>query len=118
MGLRTGVDLDALIGVRKILERSLQGVALQGAVAKAKLPKGFHSKPAAAAPRLRVIPALRAERLLSLDAFRGISIAAMILVNIDADHGVLHPGPATELAHVVESFLRRSNGVAVGESGS
>jgi len=48
MGLRTGVDLDALIGVREILERSLPGVALQGAVAKAKLPKGFHSRPAAA----------------------------------------------------------------------
>lgn len=49
MGLRTGVDLDALIHVREILERSLQGVALQGAVAKARLPKGFHSRPVAAA---------------------------------------------------------------------
>jgi hydroxymethylglutaryl-CoA lyase len=49
MGLRTGVDLDALIRVREILERSLQGVALQGALAKARLPKGFHSRPAAAA---------------------------------------------------------------------
>jgi hydroxymethylglutaryl-CoA lyase len=48
MGLRTGVDLVALIHVREILERSLQGVTLQGAVAKAKLPKGFHSKPAVA----------------------------------------------------------------------
>ncbi|MFL6798123.1 MAG: hydroxymethylglutaryl-CoA lyase [Xanthobacteraceae bacterium] len=49
MGLRTGVNLDALVGVREILERSLRGVALQGAVAKAKLPKGFHSRAAAAA---------------------------------------------------------------------
>jgi hydroxymethylglutaryl-CoA lyase len=48
MGLRTGVDIDRLIAVRAILERSLPGVALQGAVAKAKLPKGFYARPIAA----------------------------------------------------------------------
>ena len=47
MGLRTGVDIDRLIGVRAILERSLPGVPLQGAIAKAKLPKGFHDRAAA-----------------------------------------------------------------------
>ncbi len=48
MGLRTGVDIDRLIAVRAILERSLPGVALQGAIAKAKLPKGFHARMIAA----------------------------------------------------------------------
>ncbi len=48
MGLRTGVNIDRLIAVRAILERSLQGVALQGGIAKAKLPKGFHARPALA----------------------------------------------------------------------
>lgn len=37
------------------------------------------------------------------------------LVNIDADHGVLEPGPATELAHVVEGFLRHTDDVAAAE---
>jgi len=41
MGLRTGVDIDRLIAVRAILERALPNVPLQGAIAKAKLPKGF-----------------------------------------------------------------------------
>jgi hydroxymethylglutaryl-CoA lyase len=50
MGLRTGVDLDQLITVRGILERSLHGVTLQGAIAKAKLPKGFRARPAMAEP--------------------------------------------------------------------
>lgn len=44
MGLRTGVDIERLIAVRGILERSLAGVALQGAIAKAKLPKGFDAR--------------------------------------------------------------------------
>lgn len=48
MGLHTGVDLDRLIAVRALLERSLPGFALQGAIAKAKLPKGFHARPMAA----------------------------------------------------------------------
>ena len=48
MGLRTGVDIDRLIAVRAILEHSLPGVPLQGAIAKAKLPKGFYARPIAA----------------------------------------------------------------------
>jgi hydroxymethylglutaryl-CoA lyase len=48
MGLRTGVDIDRLIAVRAILERSLPGVPLQGAIAKAKLPRGFRQRPIAA----------------------------------------------------------------------
>jgi hydroxymethylglutaryl-CoA lyase len=43
MGLRTGVDLEKLIAVRRILERALPGVALHGNVAKAGLPKGFRT---------------------------------------------------------------------------
>ena len=41
MGLRTGVDLEKLLAVRKILERNLAGVELHGAVAKAGLPKNY-----------------------------------------------------------------------------
>jgi hydroxymethylglutaryl-CoA lyase len=41
MGLRTGVDLEQLLAVRKILERNLQGVELHGAVAKAGLPRNY-----------------------------------------------------------------------------
>lgn len=48
MGLRTGVDIDRLIAVRAILERSLPSVPLQGAIAKARLPKGFYARPMAA----------------------------------------------------------------------
>jgi hydroxymethylglutaryl-CoA lyase len=48
MGLRTGVDIDRLIAVRAILERALPNVPLQGAIAKAKLPKGFYARPIAA----------------------------------------------------------------------
>lgn len=49
MGLRTGVDIERLLAVRAILQRSLPGVALQGALARAKLPKGFHARPGVAA---------------------------------------------------------------------
>jgi|ERR1700728_2914444 len=48
MGLRTGIDIARLLAVRAVLERSLPGVALQGAIAKAKLPKGFRAPPIAA----------------------------------------------------------------------
>ena len=44
MGFRTGIDLDKLIAVRGLLERTLTGIALQGAIAKAKLPKGFQER--------------------------------------------------------------------------
>jgi hydroxymethylglutaryl-CoA lyase len=47
MGLRTGVDIERLVAARTILERSLPGVALQGAIARAKLPKGFDARRAA-----------------------------------------------------------------------
>lgn len=43
MGLRTGVNIERLIEVRAVLERSLEGVTLQGAIAKAKLPLGFRA---------------------------------------------------------------------------
>ena len=48
MGLRTGVDINRLIEVRAILQRALPGVALHGAIAKAKLPKDFSTRPIAA----------------------------------------------------------------------
>jgi hydroxymethylglutaryl-CoA lyase len=41
MGLRTGVDLDALIAVRRFVEESLPGEAFRGTVARAGLPKHF-----------------------------------------------------------------------------
>jgi hydroxymethylglutaryl-CoA lyase len=41
MGLKTGVDLEKLIAVRKIIERALPAVPLNGNLAKAGLPKGF-----------------------------------------------------------------------------
>jgi len=46
MGMRTGVDIERLVEVRSVLERALVGVPLQGAIAKAKLPKGFQDKQA------------------------------------------------------------------------
>jgi hydroxymethylglutaryl-CoA lyase len=52
MGLRTGVDLEKLVAVRKILERNLAGTELHGAVARAGLPKNYvaaASRPLAAA---------------------------------------------------------------------
>ncbi|MFT6875063.1 MAG: hydroxymethylglutaryl-CoA lyase [Granulosicoccus sp.] len=41
MGLRTGVDIDALIAAREVLLRGLPGEALYGNVSEAGLPKGF-----------------------------------------------------------------------------
>ena len=41
MGLRTGVDLDALVKVREIVAAGLPNEPLLGAIAKAGLPKGF-----------------------------------------------------------------------------
>lgn len=43
MGLRTGVDLDALLAVRAILERNLPAGELRGALARAGLPTGYRS---------------------------------------------------------------------------
>ncbi|HJU16995.1 MAG TPA: hydroxymethylglutaryl-CoA lyase [Stellaceae bacterium] len=42
MGFETGIDLARLVKVRDIVTRSLPGVALHGAIAKAGLPKNFH----------------------------------------------------------------------------
>ena len=41
MGLRTGIDLDCLIAVRKIILEGLPGESLYGNVPNAGLPKGF-----------------------------------------------------------------------------
>lgn len=41
MGLRTGVDLDALVAAREIFVESLPGEPIYGHVASAGLPKGF-----------------------------------------------------------------------------
>ena len=48
MGLHTGIDLEALMAVRKILAESLPGEPLYGLVPEAGLPKGF----AATRPRM------------------------------------------------------------------
>lgn len=41
MGLRTGVDIDALIAAREVLQRGLPDEALHGNVPEVGLPKGF-----------------------------------------------------------------------------
>lgn len=43
-GLRTGIDLEKLLGVRRILEAALPGVPLHGALAKAGPPQGFSAR--------------------------------------------------------------------------
>jgi hydroxymethylglutaryl-CoA lyase len=48
MGLRTGVDLERLIGARSVLAAGLPGEELYGHVADAGLPKGFTPATAAA----------------------------------------------------------------------
>lgn len=42
MGCETGIDLDRLVEVRKIVAKALPEVALYGAIAKAGLPRNFH----------------------------------------------------------------------------
>jgi hydroxymethylglutaryl-CoA lyase len=42
MGCETGIDLDALVEVRRIVAKALPEVALYGAIAKAGLPRNFH----------------------------------------------------------------------------
>ena len=42
MGLRTGVDLEALIAARKLITDGLPGEDLYGHVPDAGLPIGFH----------------------------------------------------------------------------
>lgn len=41
MGLRTGVDLEALVKVRELVRAALPGVPVQGALARAGLPRNF-----------------------------------------------------------------------------
>ena len=41
MGLRTGIDLDALLQTRDIMEQHLNGESTHGAIAKAGVPKGY-----------------------------------------------------------------------------
>jgi hypothetical protein len=41
MGRRTGVDLEKLIAVRRVLEENLPGEPLHGAIVRAKTTKGF-----------------------------------------------------------------------------
>lgn len=50
MGLRTGVDLQALLAVRRILERNLPAGELRGALARAGLPTAYVSAARRAAP--------------------------------------------------------------------
>lgn len=49
MGLRTGVDLNALLEVRRFVEAALPGTPFAGAIAVAGLPKNFHAHADAAA---------------------------------------------------------------------
>jgi hydroxymethylglutaryl-CoA lyase len=49
MGFDTGIDLDRLVEVRKLVARFLPGVVQYGAIAKAGLPKNFHTAPVAQA---------------------------------------------------------------------
>ncbi|MFZ2005688.1 MAG: hydroxymethylglutaryl-CoA lyase [Stellaceae bacterium] len=42
MGCETGIDLDRLVEVRRIVAKALPEVALYGAIAKAGLPRNFH----------------------------------------------------------------------------
>lgn len=41
MGLKTGVDIDKLVALRREIEKALQGEPFHGTIAKAGLPKGF-----------------------------------------------------------------------------
>ena len=46
MGLRTGIDLEELLGVRRILADALPGEPLYGFTPDAGLPLGFVPEPA------------------------------------------------------------------------
>jgi hydroxymethylglutaryl-CoA lyase len=49
MGFDTGIDLDRLVEVRKLVARLLPDVVQYGSIAKAGLPKNFHAAPVAQA---------------------------------------------------------------------
>lgn len=44
-GMKTGIDLEKLLAVRKIVSAALPQEPLHGAIAKARLPKGFKAAP-------------------------------------------------------------------------
>jgi hydroxymethylglutaryl-CoA lyase len=48
MGCETGIDIDALVAVRGVVAAALPRVTLYGAIAKAGLPRNFHSMAQAA----------------------------------------------------------------------
>jgi hydroxymethylglutaryl-CoA lyase len=43
MGFDTGIDIERLIAVRKLVARALPNVVQHGAIAKAGLPRNFHA---------------------------------------------------------------------------
>jgi hydroxymethylglutaryl-CoA lyase len=49
MGFETGIDIDRLVAVRELVARSLPNVVQHGAIAKAGLPRNFHTVPMAQA---------------------------------------------------------------------
>ncbi|PLC54662.1 hydroxymethylglutaryl-CoA lyase [Pollutimonas nitritireducens] len=49
MGLRTGIDIEKLIGVRDVVTKSLPNLRLDGAISRAGLPRGFSPATASAA---------------------------------------------------------------------
>jgi len=49
MGFETGIDIERLIAVRKLVARALPNIVQHGAIAKAGLPKNFHRVPMAQA---------------------------------------------------------------------
>ena len=49
MGFETGIDIDRLVKVREFVHGILPNIAQHGAIAKAGLPKNFHSAPIAQA---------------------------------------------------------------------
>ena len=49
MGFNTGIDIERLIAVRELVARALPNVVQHGAIAKAGLPRNFHSAPIAQA---------------------------------------------------------------------
>ena len=49
MGFETGIDIERLIAVRALVARALPNVVQHGAIAKAGLPKNFHTVPIAQA---------------------------------------------------------------------
>ena len=66
MGFDTGIDLDRLVAVRKLVHGALPDVVQYGAIAKAGLPKNFH---AAADRASRRVEGTMAEQSISAERF-------------------------------------------------